>query len=77
MTCGRELRHNMYDIFRPKNQADCDMANALREYEQAHAVYMATPVHLNSGIEAKRLLGDARDKYTQTVKAARPTWIVM
>lgn len=65
----------MNDIFRPKSQADCDMANALREYERAHAIWMQTPVHLNSKVKA--ILGDARNKYLQAVQKARPTWIVM
>lgn len=66
----------MNDTFRPRNQADCDHANALREYEAAHKVWMNTSVFTDAGKEAKRLLGDAREKLNTTTKAAHPDWIV-
>lgn len=57
-------------------QAECDEANALREYEAAHRVWMNTPVHTEAGQQAKYNLACARDKYTKAVRAAHPTWIV-
>ena len=66
----------MNDTFRPRNQADCDHANALREYEAAHKVWMNTAVHTDAGQQAKRILDAARLKFTTAVKAAHPTWIV-
>jgi hypothetical protein len=62
---------------RPKNQAECDHANALREYEAAHKVWMNTSVFTEAGKRAKRELGASREKLTLAVKAAHPTWIVM
>ena len=66
----------MNDTFRPRNQAECDHANALREFEAAHKVWMNTSVFTEAGKEAKRVKEAARAKYVSAVKAAHPTWIV-
>ena len=65
------------DTFRPKNQADCDVANTLREYEAAHKVWMNTSIFTEAGIEAKLMLDATRKAYTEAVERAHPTWIVM
>jgi len=64
------------DTFRPKNQAEADEANTLRDYERAHKVWMNTSVFTEAGQQAKATLADAREKYLTAVKAAHPTWIV-
>lgn len=66
----------MNDIFRPTNQAECDHANALSEYEAAHKVWMNTSVFTEAGKQAKLALDAARQKYSAAVKAAHPSWIV-
>ena len=43
----------MNDTFRPRNQAECDHANTLREYESAHKVWMNTSVFTEAGRIAK------------------------
>ena len=58
-------------------QAECDQANTLREFEQAHRVWMNTSVFSDAGREAKRVKDEARAKYVAAVKAAHPTWIVL
>lgn len=58
-------------------QAECDHANALREYESAHKVWMNTSVFTEAGKEAKRVLTEKRKQYIAAVEAAHPTWIVM
>ncbi len=67
----------MNDSFKPRNQADCDHANALREYEAAHKVWMNTPVHTEAGQRARYEKDCARDKYTKAVKASHPEWSVI
>lgn len=52
----------MNDRFRPKNQADCDYANALREYEAAHKVWLDTSVFTDAGKRAKSTMDVAREK---------------
>lgn len=64
------------DTYRPKNQAECDHANALREYEAAHKVWMNTSVFTDAGKQAKYNLDVARDTLNKAVKAAHPTWII-
>jgi hypothetical protein len=64
------------DKFRPKNQSDCDHANALREYEAAHKKWMQAGVFTDAGRQAKREMESAREKLTTAAKAAHPTWIV-
>lgn len=64
------------DIYRPKTQADCDHANALREYEAIHKRYMNTSVFTEAGRLVKIELQAAREKLIAAVEAAHPTWIV-
>ena len=66
----------MNDTFRPRNQAECDHANTLREYEAAHKIWINTSVFTAAGKEAKHNMDAAREKLTTAVKAAHPTWIV-
>jgi hypothetical protein len=63
--------------YRPKTQADCDHANALREYESAHARWMSLSVFTDAGMRARIELAAAREKLTAAVKVVHPTWIVM
>ncbi len=65
------------DTWRPKNQLDCDVANTLRDYENAHRVYMNTSIFTDAGVEAKLMLEATRKAYIAAVEAAHPTWIVM
>ena len=62
------------DRWEPKSRADVDCANALREYETAHKVWMATPVHTTW---ARVAMDAARERYVAAYKAAYPTHIVM
>lgn len=62
--------------FIPKNQADCDHANTLRDYEAAHKAWMNTNIFTDAGKLAKQRLDVARENYIAAVKAAHPTWIV-
>jgi hypothetical protein len=66
----------MKSIFRPTNQAECDHANALREYKAAHKTWMNASVFTEDGKQAKTALGAARHKYIEATKAAHPSWIV-
>jgi len=59
----------MNDTFRPKNQAECDHANTLREYEAAHKVWMNTSVFTEAGRIAKANKEAARERY-ETAPAA-------
>lgn len=43
----------------------CDLANALREFEQAHAVWMNTCVFTPDGEQAKQNKNDAMRKYAE------------
>lgn len=70
-------RPSPFDKFIPRNQADCDQANALRDYEIANKLWMNTSVFTDAGREAKAQLSIARSKYVAAVEAAHPTWIVM
>jgi hypothetical protein len=45
------------------SQSECDHANALREYESAHKVWMNTSVFTDAGKEARRVKDEARVKY--------------
>lgn len=67
----------MNDTFRPRNQADCDHANALREYEAAHRIWMNTSVFTDAGKAAKRAKDEAREKYAAAYMAANPTHILL
>lgn len=67
----------MNDTFKPRNQADCDHANALREYESAHKVWMNTSVFTYAGKEAKRIKDEARAKYEAAYMAANPSHILL
>lgn len=64
------------DKFIPKNQAQCDEANALREYERAHKAWMGASVFTEAGKTAKAALSEARETFIAATKAAHPTWIV-
>ena len=66
----------MNDSFRPKTQTDCDHANAMRDYETAHKIWMNTSIFTEAGRQAKETLAIAREKYLAAVKAAHPSWIV-
>lgn len=67
----------MNDRFIPRNQADCDHANALREYEAAHKVWMNTSVFTHAGKESKRLKDQARIKFEAAYMTANPTHIIV
>lgn len=68
---------NMNDTFKPRNQADSDHANALREYEAAHKVWMNTSVFTDAGKEAQRIKDEARAKYEVAYMTANPTHILL
>ena len=38
---------------------------ALIEFEDAHRIYMDTPVHLNSGIEAKKIMQEKSNELSR------------
>ena len=57
-------------------QTNCNLTNALREYEAAHALWMDTPIHTNAGREVKRVKDAARAKYEAEYRKANPTHIV-
>lgn len=59
----------MNDTFRPKNQAECDHANTLREYEAAHKVWMNTSVFTEAGRIAKANKEAARERYETALAA--------
>ena len=59
----------------PKTQADCDHANALREYEAVHKIWFNTPVWANRAAKAK--LDDCRERLREAIKAAHPNWSVI
>jgi hypothetical protein len=61
----------MNDTFRPRNQAECDHANTLREYEAAHKVWMNTSVFTEAGRIAKANKEAARDRYETALAANR------
>lgn len=61
------------DRFTPRNQADCDHANALRDYERAHAAWMNTPIHTDAGKAALAAKNTAREAYLAAYQAANPT----
>lgn len=67
------------DTFRPRNQADCDHANALREYEAAHKTWMNTSIFQPETVrnEVTRTKNEARAKYEAAYKAANPTHILL
>ena len=70
---------SMNDTFRPRNQADCDHANALREYEAAHKVWMNTSIFQPATVreEVTRSKNEARAKYEAAYMAANPTHILL
>ena len=43
----------------------CEYANALREFEQAHAIWMNTSVFTPEGERAKQLKNETMSKYDQ------------
>lgn len=53
----------------PPTQASCDRTNALREYEAAHKVWMATPVWSPENAAAVAELGSKRAVYDAAVAA--------
>ena len=66
---------SMNNTFCPRNQTDCDHANALREYEAAHKVWMNTSVFTDAGHIAKVNKEAARERYEtalETALAANP-----
>lgn len=67
------------DTYRPKTQADCDHANALREYEAAHKVWMNTSIFQPQVVrdEVTRTKNEARAKYEAAYLAANPTHILL
>lgn len=65
------------DTYRPKNQQDCDLCNALREYEAAHARWMNTSIFTDEGKEAKRIKDEAKARYEAAYMAANPTHILL
>lgn len=67
----------MKDLFTPRNQADCDFANALRDYEAAHAVWMNTSVFTEAGKQAKIAKDEARKRYEAAYKLAHPTHLIL
>lgn len=58
-------------------QTTCNLTNALREYEAAHAAWMDTPMHTEAGREVKRVKDVARAKYVSAYRAANPTHILL
>ena len=50
---------------------------ALREYERAHAVWFNTVRDTADGRRAELEMSDARERYVNAVKAAKPDWIVI
>ena len=69
----------MNDRFTPRNQADCDLANALREYETAHKRWMDTSIFRPAAERGTVTMrkNEARDKYEKAYKAANPTHILI
>lgn len=58
-------------------QTNCNLTNALCEYEAAHALWMDTPMHTDYGREVKRVKDAARAKYEAAYRVANPTHILL
>ena len=58
-------------------QTTCNLTNALREYEAAHALWMDTPTHTDAGREAKRMKDAARARYESAYRSANPNTILL
>lgn len=71
------VHRELSDRFIPRNQADCDHANALRDYERAHRIWMNTEVGTEAGRLAKAALYAARETYIAATHTAHPTWIIL
>jgi len=69
----------MNDTFRARNQADCDHANALREYEAAQRVWMNTSIFQPEAVrdQVTRTKNEAWAKYEKAYMAANPTHILL
>lgn len=59
------------DKYRPKNQLDCNHANALRDYEAAHKIWMNTSVFTEAGAIAKANKERCRIAYEAALEAKR------
>lgn len=58
-------------------QANCNLTNALRDYEAAHYNYMNVSIFTEEGLIAKQRMQAARAKYEAEYRKAHPTYIVM
>ena len=61
----------MNATFSPKNQAECDEVNALRNYEAAHKVWMDTSVFADNAKEVTRIKDEARAEYEAAYQQAK------
>ena len=58
-------------------QTNCNLTNALRDYEAAHYNYMNVSIFTDEGLIAKQRMQAAREKYEAEYRKAHPTHIVM
>lgn len=58
-------------------QTNCNLTNALRDYEAAHYNYMNVSIFTEEGLIAKQRMQAARDKYEAEYRKANPTHILM
>lgn len=67
------------DTYKPVTQADCDHANALREYEKAHKDWMCSSIFDPAVVrnEIKRRVDNARAKYEAAYLAANPNHTIL
>lgn len=57
-------------------QTNCNLTNALREYEAAHYNYMNVSIFTEEGLIAKQRMQAARKKYEAEYRKANPTHIL-
>lgn len=58
-------------------QTNCNLTNALREYEAAHYDHMNVSIFTEEGLIAKQRMQAARAKYEAEYRKANPTHIIM
>ncbi len=57
-------------------QTNCNLTNALREYEAAHYNYMNVSIFTEEGLIAKQRMQATRKKYEAEYRKANPTHIL-